>query len=55
MPSKPEAIDKHWHLRDNHLIKSTHENLAIFVGSWQMQKLNLSGAPEKSPDFLGLT
>jgi len=21
MPSKPEAIDKHWHLRDNHLIK----------------------------------
>ena len=21
MPSKPETIDKHWHLRDNHLIK----------------------------------
>ena len=21
MPPKPEAIDKHWHLRDNHLIK----------------------------------
>jgi len=46
MPSKTEAIDKYRYLIDNHLIKfikSTHENLAIFVGTWQMQKLNLSG------------
>jgi hypothetical protein len=32
MPSKPQAIDKHWHLRDNHFIKWLKSDYAEWEG-----------------------
>jgi len=32
MPSKPEAIDKHLQLRDNHLIKWLKSDYAVWEG-----------------------
>jgi hypothetical protein len=32
MRSKPEAIDKHWHLRDNHPIKWLKSDYTVWGG-----------------------